>query len=263
MMYKTEFEISKMDCPSEENLIRMKIEHLAVVKSLEFDIPKRKLIVFHLDSVEQIEESILELNLGSKRVFTESTKQTNFTENKNHKKLLWQVLIINFVFFLIEVTTGIISKSMGLVADSLDMLSDAIVYGMSLFAVGGSILLKKRVAKMAGYFQMTLAFLGLLEVVKRFLGFEQVPDFSMMIYISIFALIANALSLFILQKTKSKEAHIRASMIFTSNDIIINIGVIVAGVLVHWLQSSIPDLVVGVIIFLLVVQGAIRILKLG
>lgn len=116
---------------------------------------------------------------------------------------------------------------------------------------------------MAGYFQMILAFLGLLEVVRRFLGFEQVPDFSMMIYISIFALIANALSLFILQKTKSKEAHIRASMIFTSNDIIINIGVIVAGVLVHWLQSSIPDLVVGVIIFLLVVQGAIRILKLG
>lgn len=263
MMYKTEFEISKMDCPSEENLIRMKIEHLAVVKSLEFDIPKRKLTVFHLDSVEQIEESILELNLGSKRIFTESTQQTNFTENKNHKKLLWQVLIINFAFFFIEITTGIISKSMGLVADSLDMLSDAIVYGMSLFAVGGSILLKRRVAKMAGYFQMTLALLGLLEVVRRFLRFEQVPDFSMMIYISIFALIANALSLFILQKTKSKEAHIRASMIFTSNDIIINIGVIVAGVLVHWLQSSIPDLVVGVIIFLLVVQGAIRILKLG
>jgi len=263
MMYKTEFEISKMDCPSEENLIRMKIEHLSAIKSLEFDIPKRKLIVFHTGSVEQIEQSILELSLGSKRVFTESTQQTNFIENKNHKKLLWQVLIINFAFFLIEVTTGIISKSMGLVADSLDMLSDAIVYGMSLFAVGGSILLKKRVAKMAGYFQMILAFLGLLEVVRRFLGFEQVPDFSMMIYISIFALIANALSLFILQKTKSKEAHIRASMIFTSNDIIINIGVIVAGVLVHWLQSSIPDLVVGVIIFLLVVQGAIRILKLG
>jgi len=241
----------------------MKIEHLAVVKSLEFDIPKRKLTVFHTDNVEQIEQSILELNLGSKRVFTESTQQTNFIKNKNHKKLLWQVLVINFAFFLIEITTGIISKSMGLVADSLDMLSDAIVYGMSLFAVGGSILLKKRVAKMAGYFQITLAIFGLAEVLRRFLGFEQVPDFSMMIYISIFALIANALSLFILQKTKSKEAHIRASMIFTSNDIIINIGVIVAGVLVHWLHSSIPDLVVGVIIFLLVVQGAIRILKLG
>ena len=84
-----------------------------------------------------------------------------------------------------------------------------------------------------------------------------------MIYVSIFALIGNAISLIILQKTKSNEAHIKASMIFTSNDIIINIGVIVAGVLVNEFQSNIPDLVVGIIIFLLVVQGAIRILKLG
>lgn len=262
-MYRTEFEISKMDCPSEENLIRIKIEHLSAVKHLEFDISKRKLFVFHTDSIEQIEESILELNLGSKIISTEPTEQTNFDESKNHKKLLWQVLIINFLFFIIEITTGFISNSMGLIADSLDMLSDAVVYGMSLFAVGGSIVLKKRVAKMAGCFQLTLALLGFIEVIRRFLGLEQVPDFTIMIYVSIFALIGNALSLYILQKTKSKEAHIKASMIFTSNDIIINIGVITAGILVNWLQSNIPDLVVGIIIFLLVIQGAIRILKLG
>jgi Co/Zn/Cd efflux system component len=262
MMYKTEFEISKMDCPSEENLIRMKIEHISAIEHLEFDISKRKLIVFHTDNIERIEQSILELNIGSKRVSTEPTEQTNFDEGRNHKKLLWQVLIINFGFFLIEITTGFISNSMGLIADSLDMLSDSIVYGMSLFAAGGSIVLKKRVAKMAGYFQLILALLGLTEVVRRFFGLEQVPDFAIMIYVSIFALIGNALSLIILQKTNSKEAHIRASMIFTSNDIIINVGVITAGVLVNWSQSSIPDLVIGIIIFLIVVQGAIRILKL-
>ena len=55
----------------------------------------------------------------------------------------------------------------------------------------------------------------------------------------------------------------RASMIFTSNDIIINLGVIVAGVLVHWLKSGLPDLIIGVIVFLLVIQGAFRILKLS
>ena len=87
--------------------------------------------------------------------------------------------------------------------------------------------------------------------------------FGCFAWVSIFALIGNAISLIILQKTKSNEAHIKASMIFTSNDIIINIGVIVAGVLVNEFQSNIPDLVVGIIIFLLVVQGAIRILKLG
>ena len=69
---------------------------------------------------------------------------------------------------------------------------------------------------------------------------------------------------YILQKSKSKEdAHIKASMIFTSNDVIINLGVIVAGLLVNWLSSSKPDLIIGAIVFMLVIQGAFRILKLS
>ncbi|MGB1041415.1 MAG: cation transporter, partial [Flavobacteriales bacterium] len=62
---------------------------------------------------------------------------------------------------------------------------------------------------------------------------------------------------------KSKEAHMRASMIFTSNDVIINTGVIIAGIMVKWLNTSIPDLVVGIIVFIVVLQGAMRILKLS
>jgi len=74
-------------------------------------------------------------------------------ENSNQKKLLWTVLAINFAFFVIEMATGLISRSMGLVADSLDMLADSLVYGISLFAVGGTLTKKKQIAKLAGYFQ--------------------------------------------------------------------------------------------------------------
>ena len=55
----------------------------------------------------------------------------------------------------------------------------------------------------------------------------------------------------------------KASMIFTSNDVIINLGVIIAGFLVHMLNSNKPDLIIGTIVFILVIQGAYRILKLG
>ena len=263
-MEKTIFEIAKMDCPSEENLIRMKLDGISGIKNLEFDIPNRKLNVFHNGLIDQIEKSILELNLGAKKVSTEQTNQTEFDKNLNQRKLLWTVLIINFAFFLIEMTTGIISKSMGLVADSLDMLADSFVYGLSLFAVGGTFTRKKRIAKLAGYFQITLAAIGFIEVLRRFWGEENLPDFSTMILISIFALIANGICLYLLQKSKSKtEAHIKASMIFTSNDIIINLGVITAGLLVNWLNSNKPDLIIGTIVFILVIQGALRILKLG
>ena len=263
-MNKTVFEISKMDCPSEENLIRMKLDGISEIKNLDFDIAKRKLTVFHDGQADQIEKSIDELKLGGKKISTEQTDEKDFYENTNQKKLLWIVLAINFAFFIIEMTTGIISKSMGLVADSLDMLADSLVYGISLFAVGGTPIRKKRIAKIAGYFQITLAIIGFMEVLRRFFGAEKLPDFSTMIIVSIFALIANGICLYILQKSKSKEeAHMKASMIFTSNDVIINLGVITAGVLVNWLNSNKPDLIIGTIVFIVVIQGALRILKLG
>lgn len=110
---------------------------------------------------------------------------------------------------------------------------------------------------------MLLALLGLVEVIRRFIGMEEIPMFQNMIVISILALVANSVSLYLIQKVKSEEAHMKASAIFTSNDIIINIGVIVAGGLVYFTQSKYPDLVIGSMIFLIVMRGALRILKLS
>lgn len=263
-MEKTTFKITKMDCPSEENLIRMALADNSSIKNLDFDIPERKLTVFHDGQLDQIEKTILGLNLGGEKLSTSTVDQIEFEEESNQKKLLWTVLVINFAFFVIEMTTGFISRSMGLVADSLDMLADSFVYGISLLAVGGTLVKKKKVAKLAGYFQLVLAILGFTEVLRRFLGHEKLPNFETMIIVSLFALVANGICLYLLQKSKNKEeAHMKASMIFTSNDVIINIGVVSAGLLVHWLNSNKPDLIIGTLVFLLVIQGSLRILKLG
>jgi Co/Zn/Cd efflux system component len=173
------------------------------------------------------------------------------------------VLIINFLFFGLEMLFGIFSGSMGLIADSLDMLADSVVYALALIAVGGTIALKNNIARFAGYFQVLLAIVGFVEVIRRFMGIEAMPDFKTMIVVSVLALIANVFCLYLLQKNKSKEAHMQASMIFTSNDVIINSGVIVAGLLVNWLNSSYPDLIIGALVFLIVAKGAYRILKLA
>ena len=137
-MEKTIFEFSQMDCPSEENLIRIKLEGIAEIKNLDFDIPNRKLTVFHDGQVEEIENSIADLNLGGSRLSTEQTEEIEFEEPGKQRKLLWTVLAVNFAFFAVEMTTGLISGSMGLVADSLDMLADSFVYAISLFAVGAA-----------------------------------------------------------------------------------------------------------------------------
>ena len=152
---------------------------------------------------------------------------------------------------------------MSLVADSLDMLSDSFVYGLSLFAVGTVVSRKKNIAKLSGYVQILLALFGIVEVFRRYFLEDEIPDYLTMVIVSGFALIANWLCLFILQKSKSEEAHMKASMIFTSNDIIINAGVIIAGILVSILSTRLPDLIVGSLVFLIVIRGAFRILKLA
>lgn len=261
-MDKSVFIVPKMDCAAEESLVRMKLDGMATVRSLDFDLSAREVAVYHDGQLGEIESAIGQLGLGSKLLGTEETAEVA-PEQSEQRRLLWVVLVINFSFFALEMTTGLISGSMGLVADSLDMLADALVYGLSLFAVGAAVARKKSVARWSGYFQITLAVLGFMEVVRRFLGVEALPDFRTMIGVSVLALIANGVCLYLLQRSKDREAHMQASMIFTSNDVIINLGVITAGVLVLWLGSGIPDLVVGAIVFVIVTLGAVRILRLA
>lgn len=267
-MFKSVYYIAKMDCPSEEGMIKLQFEGLDTIKKLVFDLEKRQLIVFHSTEDPEIEKHLNSLNLGQRLLEIQETNiettSLSLPEAENKQtRLLWIVLFINLGFFVIEIIAGLISGSMGLIADSLDMLADALVYGLSLWAVGTMVTRKKKVATLSGYLQLTLAIIGLIEVIRRFMDVEVVPDFRTMIIVSFLALLANSLCLFLLQKSKSEEAHMKASMIFTSNDVIINAGVIIAGVLVLLTQSKYPDLVIGSMVFLVVVRGALRILKLG
>ncbi len=264
-LYKSRYLIQKMDCPSEEQIIRMKLGDLAQIKKLEFDIPNRTLQIIHSGEALEITQRIDSLNFNSH--LQESVETTFENDDKQEtdlqKRLLWSVLSINFSFFILEIITGWIAGSMGLIADSLDMLADSLVYILSLIAVGRAMAKKKQVARISGYFQSILAVLGFWEVISRFITHEQPPNYQLMIIISALALIANGYSLFLLQKSKTSDAHMKASMIFTSNDVAINSGVILAGFLVYFFNSGLPDLIIGGIIFIIVIRGAFQILKLA
>lgn len=262
-MKKSLFHIKKMDCPSEENLIRLKLDEHETIMKLDFKIKDRELIVYHNEDDQNIFKSLDSLALSVTLIRTIEAEENVQSDTQVQSKLLWQVLIINFVFFILEITFGLISNSMGLVADSLDMLSDSLVYGLSLLVVGATVYKKKKIARFSGYVQMLLAIIGISEVLRRYFFKDEMPNYFLMIVLSVFALGANCICLFLLQKSKSSEAHMKASMIFTSNDIIINTGVIVAGVLVSLLGNRLPDLIIGLIVFVIVIRGALRILKLA
>ncbi len=253
-----------MDCPSEENMIRLKIGDHPEVQDLDFDLDNRRLTIFHHRQPDELLQLIASLKLGEELLSSEETEEPYTFEGKDQKKSLQIVFWVNLSFFLIEMTTGLISNSMGLIADSLDMLADASVYGISLLGVNSTLKRKQSIATIAGYLQLGLALLGFAEVIRRFISLREIPNHQTMIVIAALALAANAFCLYVLQKAKGKEeAHMQASLIFTSNDIIINSGVILAGILVTAFQSNLPDLIIGTIVFLVVIRGAFRILRLG
>jgi Co/Zn/Cd efflux system component len=141
------------------------------------------------------------------------------------------------------------------------MFADAAVYGIALFGVHRARTTQLKAARLSGILQLLLALGALSEVVRRIL-FGSEPEAPLMIIVAVVALGANAACMWLLSRHRSGGAHMKASWIFTTNDVIANIGVIVAALLVQLLKSPLPDQVVATIIALVVLNGAIRILRL-
>lgn len=263
-MYRSTFFISKMDCPSEERIIRMKLQEFTPLKKLEFNIPERIMIATHEGDAEQILNLLLPLNFGA--TIRESHEETRpvpiNNEPDTEKRVLKLLLAINAGMFLIELVLGIFAESMGLISDSFDMFADASVYMISLYAVGKAVQVKKKSALINGYFQIILGVGLLIETVRRFI-FGSDPEPVYMIFVSIAALAANVYCLYLLSGHKEKGVHMKASYICSSNDVIANAGVIVAGLLVMLTNSSIPDLLIGIIVVGFVLSGARSILSLA
>lgn len=176
------------------------------------------------------------------------------------KKTLVILLAINAGMFVAELTLGWWAQSTGLIADSLDMLADATVYGLSLYAVGKGVARQANAARASGYLQIILGFGVLLEVLRRLL-FGSEPQSTLIMVVGLVALLANILCLALISRHRKGGVHMRASWIFSTNDVIANVGVILSGALVAILGTRYPDLIIGSIISIIVVRGGFKILR--
>ena len=263
------FEVPKMDCPSEEQLILMALEDIEPPVILNFDTPNRRLSVYHTAGASGIEERLSALGLGARLLDKRSAQVSEVDQaeaeqqasDKRQARILKLLLAINAAMFGLEFSVGVLAQSTGLIADSLDMFADAAVYGIALYAVGRSVVLKVRAAHLAGWLQDVLALGALSEVIRRFV-FGSDPESTLMMSFGFVAIIANVLCLVLIAKSKDEGAHMKASWIFSANDVIANVGVILAGFLVALTGSNTPDLVIGLVIAVIVLNGGRRILKL-
>ncbi len=262
------YAVPKMDCPSEERMIRLALNGFEEVRTLSFDLSNRRLKVLHDGEVEPITSKLKTLGLGASHQETVAADLETLkvagdsvaTAAQESSTLRW-LLGINALLFVVEMTAGLIAQSAGLIAESLDNFADAAVYGLALYAVGHSVKMQVRAAHLAGVLQVILAVGVLVEVVRRF-AFGSEPESLVMMAIAFVALIANTSCLLLIYKHRGGGAHMKASWIFSANDVVINLGVITAGALVAWTGSNYPDLIIGTIAGVIVLNGARRILAL-
>ena len=257
------YTIPKMDCSAEEQMVRMALADIEAVKGLTFDLPNRKLKVFHNEGIQQITAKLEGLGFGAKLDETQlsSGDIPNEPDPVRQAKVLKLLLGINALLFFIEFISGIIAASTGLIADSLDMFADAAVYGIALYAVGKAAKYQIKAAHFAGWIQLLLAVIVIVDVIRRFM-FGSEPESTLMIVIGLLALIANVTCLYLISGHREDGAHMKASWIFSANDVVVNMGVIFAGVLVAWTGSAYPDLIIGILASLFVLNGARKILAL-
>lgn len=175
-------------------------------------------------------------------------------------RVLAIVLAVNLTMFCVEFGAGLVSGSTALLADSLDMLGDSLVYGFSLFVVHQSLAWRARAALLKGGIMAAFGFGVLLEAAFRL--YSGVPPVvPVMAAVGALALAANAFCFSLLWRHRGDDINLRSTWLCSRNDLIANGAVLLAAAAVAWTGSLWPDLVAGAGIALLFLRTAASVLR--
>lgn len=170
------------------------------------------------------------------------------------------VLAINAVMFVVELTAGLIGHSVSLVADSLDMLGDALVYGFSLYVVARGAAMKARAALFKGVIMAAFGLFVLGQALYRIV-FPQLPAFEAIGAIGLLALATNSVCLYLLWRHRADDINMSSIWLCSRNDIIANVSVLFAAAGVWLTQSGWPDIVIGLALAALFLRSALHVLR--
>lgn len=170
------------------------------------------------------------------------------------------VLAINAVMFVVELTAGLLGNSVSLVADSLDMLGDALVYGFSLAVVARGAAMKARAALLKGSIMAAFGLFVLGQAIYR-IAFPQLPVYEAIGAIGLLALAANGACFFLLWRHRAEDINMRSVWLCSRNDIVANISVLFAAAGVWLTHSGWPDILVGLALAALFLRSSLFVLR--
>lgn len=178
---------------------------------------------------------------------------------KRQRGTLWAVLGINAVMFFVIVAAALHGRSAALLSDSLDNLGDALTYGLSLYAVSRSDLVKARVALFKGGLIFLAACAVAAQIVHRLIS-PTVPLFEVMGAFSLLGLAANSVCLWLLWRHRAEDVNMSSVWECSRNDIVSNLSVFAAAGAVWFVGSGWPDLLVASALLVFLMRSSIRVI---
>ena len=179
---------------------------------------------------------------------------------QSQRRVLRIVLWINLAMFALEFGAGLLAHSTALLADSVDMLGDAVVYGFSLYVIGRGAQWQARGALLKGGIMAAFA-AGIAVEIAMKLARGVTPDSGVMSAIGAVAFLANASVLAFLWRRRADDLNMRSAWLCSRNDVVANAGVLVAAAAVMLSGSAWPDIVTGLAIAALFGASAAGIIR--
>ncbi len=170
------------------------------------------------------------------------------------------VLAINLAMFLVELVAGLLAHSTALLADSADMLGDAIVYGFSLYVIARGAVWQGRAALLKGFIMAAFGVGVLVEVATKLVR-PVTPSADVMSGVGVLALVANASVLAFLWRHRAGDINMRSVWLCSRNDVMANAGVLLAALGVAMTGSAWPDIAIGLVIAGLFGMSAVGVIR--
>lgn len=191
---------------------------------------------------------------------SKGTELEKLARQADQRRVLMIVLLINAVMFFVEFTAGVMAGSSALMADATDMLGDALVYGVSLYALSRGDRWKAGAAVFKGVLILLLGISILVNVAIK-LSTGVPPSSTLMLAFGAMALVANLACLSLLWRFRRQDVNMASTFECSRNDVISNVGVLIAAGAVALTSSPWPDIVIGAVMAVIILRSSARVLR--
>lgn len=248
------YRVTGMDCAACAAKIQNAVGHLPGIEQVNISIASQIMTVkldSEASSLESVEETVTRLGyrVGRERRGDagENGEPTPTHMTAGYKRALWIVVLLNIGYGLLEIVAGVVSGSQALKADALDFIGDGSITFLAVLAMRWNIIWRANAALLQGLFLGLLGLAVLLNAAYRVIVLNQ-PDADLMGIFGVIALAVNVVSAAVLVPHRAGDANVRAVWLFSRNDAIGNVAVVIAAGLVWWTGTPWPDIAVAVVI---------------